>query len=812
MAIALVSTPDAFALTKGGRMNYVFSGLGRVASPGVGAQIVITVGGIVAPGTSLTLRWNGKDHVLKFVAAPSAPNEFTAGDGSVAYCLQFCEELKAWYPLQEDYTITFENAFGVTGSILIVAKKGGPAFNMPIQLPRLDLGKPFAVGTQVIGVDPILRANYSVLVEVWLQRAGTPGTDPVRHFSRIFAAPIEFGENNKAQFDAGSILHAQLGLDQPTWQFPAPNVAVNSHKKYFVRFAEAWGTPLQPGPIKLDLIRNAYLGGADFVRRAGAGFGLSEFYPSGTGTKLALRLGPTTRYVRYDEPQYLTFLNQGDTDLSQVSLQTILTYTDNSKTTDNAIFESQKLLSGDKITYPVGPAQLELSTRIPQDKTLKEYSVRLVSSGAAWSVVYRFVLNGAYQPYVRYFAYLSSLGCIDTLATYGKGSSELSRFYDQADRYVASGYDVADGQFVNYNESLQDQVEVATGFYPQSVLRSWNDFYRSPSRFRLKNGVALPISIVSKSIKQAKDGDNQFAHKFEYAYNYHNDFYSQELDDSAGDGVPPAGFLPMGGQVVLAQPTIVQARDNTIPDAVRALTPEKIAAMLAAANNPDPRSLGFLTAQAGAQVFRLRAQAIDWNADVEHKPTTRDGYGLTDVPTKAEIETLPSAGLRQPATDATDTPAGLFGFVLDPTTGKAVSKVVQFATALTALFQSLAAPQAAILKTQLRMSLDDVLAVGNESTRSQTIGASHRTQLSLAKLEFIQGVITLGKLKEERYMSVKELALLMQELFDFDALRAKLGTQPVTDPNGVQWVFGSVLACENNWKGFGTDFDNTDFQ
>ena len=812
MAIALVKAPDAFALTKGGRTSYTFSGLGRVASPGVGAQINLTINGIVAAGTNLTLRWNGRNHVLKFVESPSAPNEFHSGDGSMAYKLQFCEELKAWYPLQEDYSITFANALD-TGSIELVAKVGGPAFNWELQLPHPELGKPFSVGTSVFGVDPIFRPGYSVLVEVWLQRPGTPGTDPVRHFRKIFPGQIDFDDSNLASFDVGSILHSELAADLPTWASTDPYGSANSHRKYFVRYAESWGLPLQVGPLKTDVIRHAYLGGADFVRQAGPGFSLSQF-TGAAGAQQALRFGPITRYVRYDEPQFLTFANFGDTDLSQVSVQTILTYTDSTKTTDNSIFASQALASGDKVTYPVGPAQLDLSSRIAQDKTLREYSVRLMSAGSAWSVVYRYIINGAYRPYTRYFAYLSSLGCIDTLCTYGKGSSELQHFYEQADRFLKSGYDVADGQFVNYNESLQDQTEVATGFYPQSVLRGWNDFYRSPLRFRLKNGMALPISILSKSIKQAKDGDSQYAHKFEYAYSYHNDFYSQELDDSAGDGTVPPGFVPLGGTVQISQPTVVQARDNTIPDAVRALTAEMIQAMLNAAARPDPRSLGYITPDVAGKLFRIKTQPINWADEISGKPTTRDGYGLTDVPTKSEIETLPAGSLRQAATDTTATPDGLFGYQLDPLTGKAVSKVIQFATALSQLLQIISPTQASVLKSQLRVSLDDALSVGNESVRAQIIGASHRRQLSLVdKLDFIQGANTAGDLKVEHYMTAKQLALQLQELFDIDALKEKLGTAPVTDPGGVQWVFGTVLACEDNWKSFGRDdFDNQDFQ
>lgn len=796
-------------------MFFQFSGSGRVQSAGVGSVISLLVVSVVAPGSSLTLRWNGQNHVLKFVTTPSLPGEFSAGDGSNAYKADLCQELKAWWPLREDYHISL-NPF--VNAIELTAKRPGPAFDMPLLLP---LGTPFSVGTLTKGADPVLRLQYSVYTEVWAQRPGTPGTNVLTDFVRIFSSPIECDAEGLATFDAGSLLHSQLSADWPVWSMSNPQGATNSHRKYFVAYAEAFGSPLQIGTIGTDQIRHAYLGGADFRHRASSGFDLGRFTGAGPTNK-ALRFGPLTRYIRPDEPQFLTFLNQANEIFYNLNLRLTLTFTDGGTQQRDDLIPTQTLPIGEKIVFPVGVAHLNLSDLVPAGKTLQQYTVQILLNMAPWSEVYRYVLDGRYSPYTRYFAYLSSLGCLETLATYGKGSSELTRFSEQAERHLPAQYDVQDGQFVDYNISLQQQVEVATGFWPQSVLRGWTDFYRSPNRFRLKGGQALPIGIVSKSIKQAKDGDTLFAHQFAYTYLYRDDFYTADENEESGDGPLPVGFVPTGGSVSISQPSVVQAVDNTIPAHVRSLTLEDINKFRIAAARPNPSTLGFLTHASASPLFRRTDQPLSYATDLTDKPTTRDAAGLTDVPTRDEVASLPAGGLRLPASDAVTTADGIVGYQHAPAdpanpAGPIIStaKTLEWPAALDALVAALTSDQAVLLLSKLKPTLDQVLAAGAESNREQIIRASHRRTLRIEdELHYLQGRVKVGNLYEERHISPAQLAAQVQPLLDVDALADAVAERLGLSSNvPFEWIFEPLLACEDNWKEYGRDdFDNTDFQ
>lgn len=629
--VTLVSYPDLHALTKGGRMDFQFEGAGQFITQGAKAQAVLFFSSAILDGFTLNLRWNGKTVQLVFRTSPTEVNEFPSGNGLSAYVDQLVEWLAGYYPLKKDFVVTRYDPTQLPG-VLLTARQPGTAFNLSV--PNPPVGSPITIANPVSGADPIKRIKYSIYTEVYLQTPGNDGTDLDAHYQLVYANPNETDSDGGVRFNVGNILHSFLTPDWPAWGFLNPSGGPNSHRKYYVAYGEAWGSPIQIGRLKRDSVRHAYLGGADFRHRSSSGYFLNRF-DSSAGENKALRFGSQTRYVLPDEPQFLTFVNQRPTALSNLKLVCTLTFSDNSIQVFDDSYAPQNLPVGEKICFAVGATQLNLATRAG-NKVLKEYSVKLVIGVDDWSLSYRYILNANYQPYTRHFVYLNSLGVVETLTTYGKGSHELSLFFEQAERYLPTHYQVQDGQFVNYDLSLQQQVTVATGFWPEAVVQTWNDFYRSPFRFRLVDGQALPIGVVSKSIKQAKDGDTLFGHQFEYVYLYKDDFYTGQESDEIGDGTPPLNFKMMGGTVVINQPTVTRNIDDTVPNVVRAITPDDINAWTQAALRPNPQNLGFLTQGTGNTLYRQKTQLIDWLADVGGKPTTRDQLGIAELATKPE--------------------------------------------------------------------------------------------------------------------------------------------------------------------------------
>ncbi|QIP15698.1 hypothetical protein G8759_25220 [Spirosoma aureum] len=631
MAVTLLSTPDLFALTRGGRMVYQFQGTGQQATLGTPAQSFINFSGPVPAGTVIRLKWNGTEHPIVARTNPTEANEFPAGDGSSAYVDSLLEFFQSYFPFYEDF-IAERLDFINLHQILLAAKQPGPQFN--ISAPAVSNAIEVVVGTP--GADPIVREQYGVYAEIWVKRPGESS------YTRIFAPTIACDAEGIATMDVGKILHGQLGPDWPTWSYNQPTGSTRSQLSYYVTYAESFGQPQQVGKIQKDDVRQAYFGGVDYQHQAGQGFELASYVvrQPDAGSDRALRLGSFTRYVRSNEPQFLTFLNTR-ADRADVHLLVELTFADNSKFYYNTRYAPQTWPKGSKITYAVGPAQLNIADQLNDGDTVVEYSVWLANtdSTAYYSQKYRFILVSSYEPFTRYFAYLNSLGAVDTVTTFGKGSYELTRFYEQANQYLPAHYNAELGQFVQYDVSLQQQIEVATGYRTFTELMGWNDVYRSAYLFHMQATKALPIAIVSKSIKQGKDQDNLYAHTFQFVYRWQESFFSEEQDpELIGEPAPPLNTPT--GPVTIEQPTVIDSVDHTVPDVVRGITDQKVGNWNQAYAWGNHALQGYLKQDTASQLFYRKDSKIDYQADLINKPFSRDSAGLTDVLTIDETGDL----------------------------------------------------------------------------------------------------------------------------------------------------------------------------
>lgn len=596
MPVSLLFSADEYALTRGGRLHFRLHG-SRTVADGVQAVSGITISGALADGHTIRLQWGEHVQVLTVKNNPSEPGEIPAGNGSSAYADTLAAYLAGYYPFREDFVVS-RDSLGSFHSIIFTAKQPGPAYNV---ISTSQTG-PWFAGVVLAGQLAIERERYCFYVEIHL---AAEGADPAaaENFSRIYRGFVDPDQNGNAVFDAGSILHNELTAELPHLGAAMAKPCTRSARAYFISYAEAWGNTLQIASVQNTPVRFAYLGGADFLSAGGSGYSIVPYKGIQPSVDRAFRQGPRNRYVRINEPQFLTFINQR-TAQTAIGLKIRLVFSDNSTLTRTDLVEPVPFAAGAKVIFPVGIAQLGLSQLAPPGEYLTEYYVRLArgntgTAGDDYSYEYRYILDYAYRPYTRYFLFLSSLGSIDSLATYGKGSAELLLTSQQAERSLSTGYDPADGQLVDYDVQLQRQFEVSTGFRHERHLERWADLYRSPAKYLLPPSLkAIPVGIVSRSIKEAKDGDNLFAHQFSYTFLYTDMFF---LDEPEYDENPPPGFCGTGS-VSIEQPSIVQAVDNTIPAAVRDLTAEDLAAIRQIAGLSGQIS-GLLTTAAADQIY-----------------------------------------------------------------------------------------------------------------------------------------------------------------------------------------------------------------
>lgn len=601
-------------------MTAQFSADGRLVSTGTKAINKLGVGSTpLTDGMRFVLRWGSQAVELVVRTNPTEPNEMPAGDVSDAHLTAIIEVLKNYFPLREDFTNFHLHADTGGGlfqfrGIRFEARRPGAAYSL---VPFLQTG---LLGLlPVAGVDPTYRDRYSVYAEIWAQQPG--GSTNPETFVRVADQTLDVDQDGFAQLDVGEVLHPLLDADWPNWNVPELSRSIQSGRAYYIAYSEAWGNPIRPGRMKQTPVRWAYVGGADYRRRAAGGFSLTDRLVGTSADKdRALRLGNDgARYVAPDGVEFLTFLN---TRLfrSTVQATVVLTYDDGSGQTITNLLSAVAWARGEKLTVPAGPAQLGLPANVPAGRYLKEYTVRLYSgggpaSGQAIGQAYRFVVDYARRPYARPFAYLNSFGCPAVLTAWGKGSSEWQRFGELAERSLPTDYSAQDGAYSEYDVSLQQTIDVVTGFRPEAELRGWFDFYRSPEKLRLTRQaaaiVALPIAITSKSIKEAKDGETLHAHAFSYTYRFRELYWP---DDDPGDDTPPPGFQPVGS-VSISIPQVINSVDATVPSVARKLTDNDLTVMKQVAAFGNHAMMGYLNQNLADALYVPKVDAQQQQAD-----------------------------------------------------------------------------------------------------------------------------------------------------------------------------------------------------
>ncbi|RYC69746.1 hypothetical protein EQG79_14215 [Spirosoma sordidisoli] len=636
MSVTLVQAPDTYALTKGGRMRYVFSGQGRFETTGTKAVAGIIFYGPIVDGETIGLRWNGKTTSVTARTNPTRPDEFPAGDGSAAYVDSLLPFFRGLYAFRKDWVVTRESAGNLHG-ITLTARRPGKAYNLtyiPGKTPELE--RKYTVGQSVMGTDALVRDRYGIYLEVYLQKPGTTGADRDLDYELIGdgGSHIECDADGVAKYDLGDLLHSYLSADVPDFQGQGGQVAQQSARQYYVAYGEAWGQPITVQQVVEDQTRHAYLGGADWERRADTGYNLTTaLLGADAGADKSLLMGSPARIARLDEAHFLTFINLRE-QASSVKLEIRMTFDDDSTHVRTGIQAAIDYQPGTKVAFPVGIAQLNLREQVPAGKFLREYSCRLVTlAGGYLSRAYRYVVDYDNRPYRRQFSYLNSLGAFDSIMTWGKGSYELQLFYEQAERVMPAGYEPTAAQFVQYNLSRQQAVEVASGWQPLPELQRWDDFYCSAVRFQVLADRVLAIGLTNKQIRQQRDGDTQFAHVFSYVYQHRDEFYTDDFPEG-GETLPPV--QAPAGSVYVLPPLPVFTRDPTVPQAARDLTTPLLDKLKIVAERPNPETLGFLKQPAADALYRRDDEKISYRDDLIDKPTTREESGLTDVYTIPE--------------------------------------------------------------------------------------------------------------------------------------------------------------------------------
>lgn len=567
--MAIITTPPPPIGFSRDRIIWEFEDDFADVVPGINAVNTLSVVGDVPDGARVIFRWGETEMIFTASDTPdptaaTIPTYIYSDLTEQAYIDSLVPYFQSNYFISKDFVV---DAYLITLGPLsrwvvrFTAKTPGKAYN--VTNTRFGLN-----GVQVLveGTDTKHVINNSVAMELLL------GDRDGETYELIYSAALELDKTGRARVDVANILHSQLASEIPSFITPVAMKCQDSRREYYLRYAQAGGENFSIGPMQTTEHRVVLLGG--FAEKKAGPQNVIDTFAVVSGQSKFLRLHGPRRYVRQDEPVFVSWINFTSED-KDVVVRARIYYTDDTTVDTNTVM-IYDVRPYEKVMFSVGPRSLNLAY-FNAIKPVREYEIYLAdSTGTAISETITLTINYAYEEFVRYFAHVNSWGAIETLSTYGKGSSAWKVFKESAEKVMPLTFDSSEAQYVEWNLQYQETGEVATGFLPKKELRFFLDFFISPIKFRLIKGAAYAVAVNSDTIARGTDGDNLHGLTFEYQFQRRFDAITEdelEGDDVAdyipsgvilaGNIVPATGSNP-NGRLGAVDPYPIQGSDNAV--------------------------------------------------------------------------------------------------------------------------------------------------------------------------------------------------------------------------------------------------------
>lgn len=445
-----------------------------------------------------------------------------------------------------NYNLDNDFEMQVSGEYMIfTAKETGPEYD-------------FLTYNTTSGVKGIYKENYGILVSIFCENADNSA------FERIYnqIIPLFDKVGGKIKVQISDKLHDYITNDIRNLNPDIPTYNFIECKKSCRRFKVIYYEILDGVPQKLR-------GGAEYTIIHGALSDRAQLTTSlenilrpgaSRSTDRFLKQGPRMVYTREDQPQYLYFFNTDLFNYSDAQLRVKYNFTDGS--TNTIVLNTFDISSKRKYAFNVTFNSFYSVSSYP-GLIVESYEVYLVNKfESRISETRSFTLNRQQKKYTRYFLNWSSFGSLDSRACFGEGSTELLVSQTLADR-IQKETDIKRSSLFAFNVKGQSRFSVSTGFMSKADLILWRDFYLSALKYRLANGLLIPILLLTDSLKEIEDGSTLYGHQFEYRYLNEDSAYTEgDIEDSGkyyknilfyNQQIPDGALVSEGGNIILSE-------------------------------------------------------------------------------------------------------------------------------------------------------------------------------------------------------------------------------------------------------------------
>lgn len=467
--------------------------------------------GVATEDYTFTLTWKGLSYVFTFKEEPNDSGlqlPTILPDINLAeWKRAIADALSSFYLLYEDFDIRYEN-----GKIKIISRTMQQSMNLT--LSEYSAGVEISLNSIQAASDQIARDNFAIFMEICFQ-------NEAGQYESFTRSVIEIDGENKAIWDIQEYLTA--GLLQHSE--PRPDFGLNkvwkeniSARNFFLRFAEMYGYPQQMKALETSDYFTALLGGVDLDHVES--YALPDYLKDDVVNKWVT--GSEKKSIHSNQKDYACIVNLNE-DIQDVKLHIDLYYPD-----QKLVKESLNIGAWDKnqkLHIPIGVD--ELSALLNKDIAVpNSICLTLRKGDSLISNSIEYIIINKHYPFAKTLMFLNSLGCFESLYTYGR--SELSYSIDKNEKAFEQKIErhMSEGSIKEIDIQLRDEIKINSGYRSKEDIMKFRDFILSKSKFILHNGTFKPVILESNSINEFQDGNYLYAISFTIKFSNEQILYS----------------------------------------------------------------------------------------------------------------------------------------------------------------------------------------------------------------------------------------------------------------------------------------------
>ena len=382
--------------------------------------------------------------------------------------------------------------------------------------------------------------NYKVKVDVFFQSNSPSGI--WKEVARLEETP-----------DAESLININLEdiLDaEMTQSFEVPDVPpifsnepyiANNLRRFYVRFSEHYGEPVEEQYSERSEIKHCICGGVDQER-----FAEQEFFSLLDNDNSILTWYPDGKTVSTAQPEYLSWFNSTGKD-QRIALR-LTTYDQLLTASESYIFDEETVTveKNQTIVIPVGFEQLGLS-----NENIRKYSVQVVTRPATGidsdgnetpinnedrvdlSQTRKYYVDCNYHECLRYILYFDAFCLPNILRLTGQTKKQLRVDRGESTRILQLNYQANSRQKFQYQMSWENPLTYRTGYHSKAEVDALQQLLIYNDAYEILENSYRPIHITDKQYHITEC--LQFLHALEFkavralkAKNYSNELMAFE--------------------------------------------------------------------------------------------------------------------------------------------------------------------------------------------------------------------------------------------------------------------------------------------